>query len=139
MCVVLRDVALPLLSQDELDKQQAEKKKVSDILEELTQRREELQAQVRANTSSASITNRHTTAATDIASQTCVGVSEQVEELSTSLQTARGQQAAAGEELRRREETIGTLHSGDLIPPLTPLSICSSSGFYCPIIITILM
>lgn len=49
MRAVLRDVALPLLSQDELDKQQVEKKKVSDVLEELTQRREELQTQVRAN------------------------------------------------------------------------------------------
>lgn len=43
---VLRDVALPLLSQDELDEQQAEKKKVSDVLEGLAQRREELQGQV---------------------------------------------------------------------------------------------
>lgn len=120
VCVLSSDVALPLLSQDELDKQQAEKKKVSDVLEELTQRREKLQAQVRANTSSASITDRHAAAA-DILSQMCVGVSEQVDELSTSLQKARGQQAAAGEELRRREETIGTLHSGDVIPPLSPL------------------
>lgn len=64
-------------------------------------------------------------------SQTCVGVSEQVDELSTSLQTARGQEAAAGEELRSREETIRTLHSGDVIPSSSPLLICSSSGFYC--------
>ncbi|XP_011616866.2 golgin subfamily A member 1 isoform X1 [Takifugu rubripes] len=64
---------------DELDNERAEKKKVSDVLEELAQRREELQVQV--------------------------------DELSTSLQTARGQEAAAGEELRRREETIRTLHS----------------------------
>ncbi|TWW61261.1 Golgin subfamily A member 1 [Takifugu flavidus] len=55
----------------------------------------------------------------------------QVDELSTSLQTARGQEAAAGEELRRREETIRTLHSGDVIPSSSPLLICSSSGFYC--------
>lgn len=45
-CVLSSDVPLPLLSQDELDNERAEKKKVSDVLEELAQRREELQVQV---------------------------------------------------------------------------------------------
>lgn len=96
-------------------------------MEDLTQRREELQTQVRAAVSSASIADRHTAAATDIISQVW-RVPEQVDELSTSLQTARGQQAAAGEELRRREERIRTLHSGD-VTPLLPLCTCSCSGF----------
>lgn len=44
--VVLRDVALPLLSQEELGKQQAKNKEVSKVLEELAQRKEEAETQV---------------------------------------------------------------------------------------------
>lgn len=44
--VVLRDVALPLLSQEELGKQQAKNEEVSKVLEELAQRKEEAETQV---------------------------------------------------------------------------------------------
>lgn len=52
----------------------------------------------------------------DVCDLMCVALNDQVEELSTSLQTSGGQLSAATEELTVREETIRTLHSGTVTP-----------------------
>lgn len=46
---LLRDVALPLFSQEELDKQQAKSQEASKVLEELAQRKAEVETQVCSN------------------------------------------------------------------------------------------
>lgn len=43
---LLRDVALPLFSQEELDKQQAKSQEASKVLEELAQRKAEVETEV---------------------------------------------------------------------------------------------
>lgn len=43
---VLRDAALPLFSQEDLDKQKAQNQEVSKVLEELAQRKKEVETQV---------------------------------------------------------------------------------------------
>lgn len=46
LCFQSWDVALPLFSQEELDKQAEKNKEVSKVLEELAQRKEEVETQV---------------------------------------------------------------------------------------------